>query len=98
MPPAPELVIDANNMQQHHAHEFGKFSGSFISAKGAWWCSSAYANGSHGPLLFRLEGMPLGATESEQEYWREELERLQKYAAAQKIRDGAGLKAEENPA
>lgn len=36
--------------------------------------------------------MPLGATESEQEYWQEEVERLQKYAAkAQKLRDGAGL-------
>jgi predicted alpha/beta hydrolase family esterase len=35
-----------------------------------------------------LEGMPLGATESEQEHWQEKLERLQKYAAkAQKIRD-----------
>jgi hypothetical protein len=36
--------------------------------------------------------MSLGATESEQEYWQEELERLQKYAAkAQKLRDDAGL-------
>lgn len=52
----------------------------------------AYANGDHGPLLFRLEGMPLGATESEQEFWKVELERLQKYAAkAQKLRDDAGL-------
>jgi len=52
----------------------------------------AYANGDHGPLLSKLEGMPLGATESEQEYWQEELDRLQKYAAkAQKLRDGAGL-------
>lgn len=52
----------------------------------------AYANGNHGPLLSRLEGMSLGLTESEQEYWKEELERLQKYAAkAQKLRDGAGL-------
>ena len=50
----------------------------------------AYANGIHGPLLSWLEGMPLGVTESEQEYWKEELERLQKYAAKdQKIRDGA---------
>jgi|GEM_PF-2879074 len=51
----------------------------------------AYADGIHGPLLSRLEGMPLGATESEQEYWQEELERLQKYATkAQKIRDDRG--------
>jgi hypothetical protein len=56
----------------------------------------AYADGIHGPLLSRLEGLPLGASESEQEYWQEELKHLQKYAAkAQKIRDGAGLKAEE---
>lgn len=52
----------------------------------------AYADGIHGPLLSKLEGMHLGATESEQEYWQEELDRLQKYAAkAQKLRDGAGL-------
>jgi hypothetical protein len=52
----------------------------------------AYANGNHDPLLSRLEGMPLGLTESEQEFWQEELERLQKYAAkAQKLRDGVGL-------
>jgi hypothetical protein len=51
----------------------------------------AYANGDHGPLLSRLEGMPLGVTESEQEYWKEELERLQKYAAKdQKLRDDRG--------
>ncbi len=50
------------------------------------------ADGIHGPLLSRLEGMPLGLTESEQEYWQEELERRQKYAAkVQKIRDVAGL-------
>ncbi len=52
----------------------------------------AYANGIHDPLLSRLEGMALGPTASEQEYWQEELERLQKYAAkVQKLRDGAGL-------
>ena len=52
----------------------------------------AYADGIHGPLLSMLEGMSLGLTESEQEYWQEELERLQKYAAkAQKLRDGAGF-------
>ena len=41
----------------------------------------AYANGIHEPLLSRLEGMPLGVTESEQGYWQEEMERLKKYAA-----------------
>jgi hypothetical protein len=52
----------------------------------------AYADGIHGPLLSRLEGMSLGVMESEQEFWHEELERLQKYAAkAQKLRDGAGF-------
>jgi hypothetical protein len=51
----------------------------------------AYVDGIHGPLLSRLEGMSLGATESEQEFWQEELERLQKYAAkAQKVRDDRG--------
>lgn len=59
----------------------------------------AYANGDHGPLLSRLEGMSLGVTESEQEYWKEELERLQKYAAkTQKLRDGAELKTAAIPA
>jgi len=61
-------------------------------ALGAAETLRAYANGIHGPLLTWLEGMPLGVTESEQEYWQEELERLVKYAAkAQKLRDGAGL-------
>jgi hypothetical protein len=51
----------------------------------------AYASGIHGPLLSRLEGMPLGVTESEQEYWQEELERLKKFAAkAQKLREDSG--------
>jgi len=40
-PQTTKAVIDANDMQQQHDHEFGKFSGSFIPAKGAWWCSSA---------------------------------------------------------
>lgn len=35
--------------------------------------------------------MALGVSESEQEYWQEELERLKKYAAkAQKLRDDRG--------
>lgn len=52
----------------------------------------AYADGIHDPLLSKLEGMPLGGAGSEQEYWQDELERLQKYAAkAQKLGDGAGL-------
>ncbi len=51
----------------------------------------AYANGDHGPLLSRLEGMPIRATGSEQEYWQEELERLEKYAAkVQKLREDSG--------
>ncbi|MDB6004586.1 MAG: polymerase epsilon subunit, partial [Prosthecobacter sp.] len=58
-----------------------------------------YAEGVHEPLLSKLEGMPLGATLSEQEYWQEELERLRKYAAKmRKIRQSAALQAEEIPA
>ena len=41
----------------------------------------AYANGNHGPLLSKLEGMSLGVTESEQEYWQEEVAKVKRYAA-----------------
>jgi GIY-YIG catalytic domain-containing protein len=40
-----------------------------------------YVEGLHEPLIAKLEEMPLGITLSEQEYWKEELERLRKYAA-----------------
>jgi hypothetical protein len=42
--------------------------------------------------------MPLWVTESEQEYWLDELDRLQKYAVrAPKIRCAAGLMKEGIP-
>ncbi len=48
----------------------------------------AYADGQCESLLSKLEGMPLAASESQQEYWQEELERLKKYATkAQKVRE-----------
>lgn len=47
----------------------------------------AYADCQWEPLLSKLEGMPLAASESQQEYWQEELERLKKYATkAQRLR------------
>lgn len=53
----------------------------------------AYADGQCELLLSKLEGMPLAVSESQQEYWQEELERLKKYAAkAQKVRESAKLK------
>ncbi len=45
-----------------------------------------YAEGAHEALLSKLEGMPLGTTLTEQEYWQEELERLRKYAAKMRKR------------
>lgn len=55
-----------------------------------------YAEGLHEPLLSKLEEMPLGASDSENEYWQEELERLRKYAA--KIRKNAEAKFQPVPA
>lgn len=55
-----------------------------------------YAEGVHEPLLSTLEAMPLGASDSEQEYWQEELERLRKYAA--KIRKNAEVNLQPVPA
>lgn len=47
----------------------------------------AYAKGNCAPLLSRLDSMPLSASEWQQEYWQEELERVRKYAAkTQRIR------------
>ena len=49
--------------------------------------------------LSKLEGMPLEASESQQEYWQEELERLKKYATkAQKLRKATELKPAAIPA
>jgi hypothetical protein len=59
----------------------------------------AYADGQCESLLSKLEGMPLAASESQQEYWQEELERLKNYAAkAQKVRESAELKPAAIPA
>ena len=55
----------------------------------------SYAEGIHAPLLTKLEAMPLGASDAEQEYWQEELERLRKYAA--KIRKNAEVNLQPVP-
>ena len=41
----------------------------------------AYAGGHCEPLLSKLAEMPPAASESQQEYWQEEMERVRKYAA-----------------
>jgi hypothetical protein len=49
--------------------------------------------GHYEPLLSKLAEMPPAASEAQQEYWQEELERVKKYAAkAKRIREGAALK------
>jgi hypothetical protein len=59
----------------------------------------AYADGQCESLLSKLERMPLAASESQQEYWQEELERLKKYATkAQKLRKATELKPAAIPA
>jgi predicted GIY-YIG superfamily endonuclease len=59
----------------------------------------AYAGGHCEPLLSKLAEMPPAASEAQQEYWQEELERVKKYAAkAKRIREGAGLKPSVVPA
>ena len=59
----------------------------------------AYAGGHCDPLLSKLAGMPPAASELQQEYWQEEMERVRKYAdKARRIHDGAGLKQPVDPA
>jgi hypothetical protein len=45
----------------------------------------AYADGNCAPLLSRLDSMPPGASDAQQEYWQEELDRVRKYGA--KVKD-----------
>ncbi len=55
---------------------------------------AAYAEGRFESLLSKLNEIHLGISASEQEYWKEEVERLVKYAAKHQKAD-SGSKAVE---